>query len=83
MKELKHKVNSLCGETSIGISNWAWSGTAGYKQSTSKKLQIVSEISIECDQTHLGMLLTNWITEFMNFQYLQNKSRDKTDFLDA
>ena len=45
-----------------------------------KKQQIVSEISIKCNQAHLGMLLINQITEFMKFQYLQNESRDKIDF---
>ena len=45
-----------------------------------KKQKIVSEISIKCDQAHLDMLLTNNITEFMKVQYLQNESRDKTDF---
>ena len=46
-----------------------------------KKRQIVSETSIKCNQAHLGMLLTNQITEFMKFQYLQNELRDKIDFL--
>ena len=43
-----------------------------------KKQQIVSEISIKCDQAHLGM--TNQITEFMKPKYLQNNSRDEIDF---
>ena len=46
-----------------------------------KKQQIVSETSIKCNQAHLGILLTNRITEFMKFQYLQNESRDEIDFL--
>ena len=37
------------------------SSTVGHTHST-------SNISIICDQTHLGMLLTNQITEFMNVQ---------------
>ena len=46
-----------------------------------KKKQIVSEISIKCNQAHLGILLTNQITKFMKFQYLQNELRDEIDFL--
>ena len=48
-----------------------------------KKQLIVSEIPIKCDQTHLGMLLTNQITEFMKIQHLQHYSRNKIDFLYA
>ena len=47
----------------------------------SNKQQIVSEISIKCDQAHLGMLLLNQTKEFMKAQYLQNESRDGIDFL--
>ena len=47
----------------------------------SKKQQIVSEISIKCDQAH--MLLTNEIIELMKVQYLQNELRDEIDFLYA
>ena len=83
MKELKHKANSLCGYTSIGIINWAWSGTAGNIESNSKKHQVVLEISIKCDETHMSMLLTNQITEFVNVQYIQNESRDEIDFIYA
>ena len=46
-----------------------------------KKRQIVSEISIKCNQAHLGILLANQITEFMKVQYLQNESRAEIDLL--
>ena len=48
-----------------------------------KKQQIVSEIPFKCDQAHLGMLLTNQITEFIKIQYPHNYSRNKIDFLYA
>ena len=44
-----------------------------------KKQQIVPVISIKCDQAHLGILLTNQITEFMKVQYLQKKVRDESE----
>ena len=46
-----------------------------------KKQEVVSEISIKCDLVHLGMLVTNEITEFMKVQYVEYKLRDETDFL--
>ena len=46
-----------------------------------KKQQILSEISIKCNQTYLGILLSNQITEVMKVQYLQNELRDEIDFL--
>ena len=48
-----------------------------------EKRQIVSAISIKCNQAYLGILLTNQITEFMKVQYLQNELRDEIGFLNV
>ena len=48
-----------------------------------KKQQTISKILIKWDQTHLGMLLTNQVTEFTEAQYLQNELWGETDFLYA
>ena len=48
-----------------------------------RKQEIVSEISIKCDQPRLCMFLANQITEFLEAQYLQNELRDENDLLYA
>ena len=54
-----------------------------YKKIRTRKNSAFGHLSHSGDQAHLGMLLTNQITEFMEAQYFQNESWDETDFLCA